>query len=350
MGFTVPMFASFSEWLTLSGWRRARSRRRIWDMAEDLFLSGPQELRLARRWRLRLALACQTAEARVGAVLADLDVHHVCRGQWTTEPAANALFATAEELEAFLLSPAAGLRQYFLAHQTQEAFFAITATPDLRTSFGTRMQGDILLRDERVETLTFRDHRLLEPQSSLSETRAALRRGGLRFLVSAALHHIIQEKLHRKELAETRAVLATKHKALSLQLRAMHGLIGASKESQAALDDLATLVAELDHDIREVDVTLGRPEDVLQEVDGFLRAPRQFLHVETVQLRLTRDGEVVPPETSDAPDSSGESWPLTFTRFAPVDGRPPRAMFLCMARREEVLGKEEEQKVEPREN
>lgn len=328
-----PMFASMAEAVTVSGWRRGLERRRTWDMVEDQFRTGPQELRLARGWRLRLALACQVAGARVEAVTASLGaVHLFSRAQWQTDPTVNAVFATPDELDAFLQSPAAGLRRYFETTAATRAYFAVTASPDRRTTFGPRMHGEVLLKDERMETLTFREHRLLEPHPDLEATRAGLQRAGLRYLVSAALHHVIQEKLHRKELADTRAVLAAKHKALSLQLKAMHGLMGETEAGRNTLEELARLVADLDHDLEVADVTLGHPEEVLREVDGFLRAPRRFLEVRRVQVRLTRDGEVLPLE------NGAEGWRLEFTEFDPIDGRPPRGIFLGTALRETVLG------------
>ncbi|AGW12084.1 hypothetical protein DGI_0147 [Megalodesulfovibrio gigas DSM 1382 = ATCC 19364] len=332
--------------MTLAGWRRGLERRRVWAMVEDLFRTGPQELRLARGWTVRLALACQVASERVAAVTAGLGAVHVfARSQWQTDAAVNAVFATPDAMDAFLRSPEAGLCRFFETQPVREVFFALTASPDRRAGFGARMHGEVLLRDERIETLTFREHRLLELHGDPESTRSGLCRAGLRYLVSSALHHVIQEKMHRKDLAETRAVLATKHKALSLQLKAMHGLMGETKESRATLEELGRLVAELDHDLEQADVTLGHPEDMLREVDGFLRVPRRFLGVRQVQVRVTRDGEVLPPETAVASSTAevagigDEGWRLEFTEFDPTDGRPPRAVLLGAALREDVMGR-----------
>ena len=338
-----PLFSDIAESLTLAGWRRGLERRRIWVQVEDLFRAGPQELRLARGWTTRLALACQVASERVAAVIAGLGAVHVfARSQWQTDAMVNAVFATPDALDEFLRSSEAGLRRFFETTPASTAFFALTASPDHRVGFGARMHGEVLLRDERIETLTFREHRLLEPHADLESTRAGLCRAGLRYLVSSALHHLIQEKMHRKDLAETRTVLAAKHKALSLQLRAMHGLMGETQESRTTLEELGRLVAELDHDLEQADVILGHPEDMLREVDGFLRAPRRFLGVRQVQVRVNRDGEVQSSGTGVTAETAGsadEGWLLEFTEFDPTDGRPPRAMLLGAALREEVVGR-----------
>ncbi len=328
-----PVFESHVEWLTPEGWRLAMARQQNWSRVEDLFLAGPQELRLAHAWRSRLALACHATKEHVEKLMAQFPAPHlVSRPLWNMDATVNSLFATANELSEFLQSPESGLRQFFEANPWDEVFFAITASVDERISFGSRLQGEIILRDERQETVTFREHQVLEPHRSMAETVAALKLAGLRFIISAAMHHVIKEKLHRKELADTRVVLAAKHKALSLQLQSLHSLVGETKESQAKLEELGQLLAELDHDLQEVDHTLGNPEDMLREVDGMLRRPEQFLNVHPARLRLTKEGIKLPLEQQH------DGWCIDYSELFSEEGRQPRAMVLATALRHEVLG------------
>lgn len=328
-----PLFTSLPERLTPAGWQRAKRRRQTWDKVADLFFNGPQALRLARGWKPLLA----RASVRVDAYVQGLQAHFpapilLSRPLWNMDAAVNSLFASADSLTAFLQSPANGLRQFFEREPRDEVFFAITASVDKHVHFGSRMQGDIILRDEREETITFRDHALLEPHSSLADTMGALQLAGLRFIVAAAVHHVVQERVHQQTLGQTRAILATKHKALALQLKELHGLVGETKATKAKMAELEGLIAELDQDLEAVAHNLGNPQDMLREVEAMLDTPHTFLRISDVRVRLTKEGVLLPL------GEEGQGWCVDYAQVDSEEGGQARALILCTALRHEVLG------------
>jgi hypothetical protein len=187
-------------------------------------------------------------------------------------PACAALFYSKERMDQILGRDAALLE--FRA-QNPLAAGAVTALlvaqrTDKRT-FGTAQVGEQVLSDMPRTTVSFDQHRLLDPAANEAETRRLLKHRAYDFLLSIALCHITERKSERDNLGNRKALLRSK---LDIVRR------GKGFAQQTSVEEQAKLQASL-ADIEQQLAALGPAENMLEEalasiVEILMDAGRHF--------------------------------------------------------------------------
>ncbi len=174
----------------------------------------------------------------------------------TDNPAFAALFYSEARMEQIIERDAA-LREFRAANPltTAPVTALLVAQKTEKHGFGTAQVGDQVLSDVPRTTVSFDQHRLLEPAVGEQETRRLLMRRAFDHLLSIALSHITERKEERENLTSRKALLRSK---LDIMRRgggfAQH--TGALEQSQ-----LQTRLEEIDVQLSE----LGSAEDTLSD-------------------------------------------------------------------------------------
>jgi hypothetical protein len=188
------------------------------------------------------------------------------------DPAFAALFYSEERMQQILARDAA-LREFRAANRS--AITPVTALllaqQTQKRGFGTALVGDRVMSDVPRTTVSFEEHRLLEPATEEPETRRLLKRRAFDHILSIALAHITERKDERDTLTSRKALLRSKLDVLRR---------GGGFSSQSSAAELVQLQARLE-DIDRQSSALGSREDTLSDnmdiVAGVLAASEQHL-------------------------------------------------------------------------
>lgn len=150
-----------------------------------------------------------------------------------------------------------------------------------KRGFGSAMAGELLATEVPITTITFENHRLLDPADSEQQLHRHLRRRAFDYLLTLALRRIIERRTRRTELADQKRLLRCK---LDIMQRG-----GGGFAAEAAREERDAMQARLDAIALELD-TLGPDETVLKTNLALLcevlaQAPEQ-LWLSPVELRL----------------------------------------------------------------
>lgn len=131
-----------------------------------------------------------------------------------------------------------------------------------RNILGLDLVGDQVRRDVAQVAVSFRAHRLLEPNADADETRRHLKRRAFDFILTQALDRISQTNLERLDLAHQRDLVTRKLGALE---RGGWGFTLAEGEQP----NLAALMADLDEITTHLEA-LGPDQAILETHLGIL--------------------------------------------------------------------------------
>lgn len=196
----------------------------------------------------------------------------VGRATLTENPAFAALFYSEERMQQ-ILSRDAALRDFRAANRasiTPITALLVAQRTDKR-GFGTALVGDQVMSDVPRTTVSFDQHRLLEPATDEQETRRLLMRRAFDHLLSIALEQVTERKDERENLTSRKALLRSKLDVLR------RGGGFSSQNSAAELGQLQTRLDDIDRQLSAIgsrDDTLSGNMDM---VAGVLAAAEQHL-------------------------------------------------------------------------
>jgi hypothetical protein len=251
-------------------------------------LANPK-LRLARRYRARLAPAVQGALDYIAKLVAALPgAREASSAAWAADPYIHAFFARPEDLlQAF--SRAGDLRAHFERHPgASEAYGVLGMEMTERRVLGTALEGEAVLRGVAQTTVSFADHRVRICAESEHALRRELERRLLDQLALEALGRTASDEARRTELEQERALLKTRVRLLERQGAGMRAALAGDAPASA---ELARLQAGLEENTKALDA-LGVGSQALgaelERLRAILADPSQYLFVSRKSLRLDR--------------------------------------------------------------
>ena len=158
-----------------------------------------------------------------------------------------------------------------------------------RGTFGVDLVGDTVVRDVPQVTVSFANHRLLDPTGSEGETRRLLMRRAFDHLLSLALKRMVAVKEIREGLDNRRTLLQAK---LDVLQRGNWGFDLCTPQKPVTLVDLEAQLAEIEAQLQRVgrddqamEVTLGLLVDVLGRPQEQLWGDRATLVVDRMGIK-----------------------------------------------------------------
>lgn len=293
------------------------------DAIEQVVDASEPRIRLVGNYAEKLVDAVETALNYSRRVLQQLPPAITLDGRaWSLDPQVNAFFATANDLRT-MLAEDPGI-QTFLKESGATTGFALMLMIKRETeTFGSVINGDVLVRDVRRIQVSFSRHRLFFPAISEARLREELKQRMLVFLATRALERINELRDQRSMLEEQRRRLQAQLRALRSHVQGLQPLLSeeASARRPAALEQRLVQVEE---DLVAVRKRLGTLDDYLEQVRQVLGQPEIYLQVRPLTLRLTRLGIKLSPDSLEPAetlsliefDSMGEQRIGVLVRFS----------------------------------
>jgi hypothetical protein len=156
-----------------------------------------------------------------------------------------------------------------------------------RGIFGADLHGDMLVRDVPQVTVSFANHRLLDPCSKESETRRLLKRRAFDHLLSLALHRMATTKETRKNLDNRHALLQAK---LDILQNGNWGFDPGTPQRPDMLAELGKQLADNESQLQLVGSDDSALEVAMQLLVEVLGRPQQHLWADHKLLAVDRMG------------------------------------------------------------
>ena len=191
-----------------------------------------------------------------------------------------------------------------------------------RGIFGADLHGETLVRDVPQVTVSFANHRLLDPCSEESETRRLLKRRAFDHLLSLALHRMVTTREVRKDLDNRQTLLRAKLDILQ------NGNWGFNHGTPQHPDMLAELEKQLTQneaqlqlvgsDDRSLEVAMQLLVDVLGQPQRHLWAGHKQLVVDRMGIKRATASEMAPNlQLEQLYNAEGQSVVVTLVMIGP---------------------------------
>ncbi len=266
------------------------------DAIEQAVDASEPRIRLVGNYAEKLVDAVETALNYSGRVLQQLPPAITLDARaWSRDPQVNAFFATADDLRT-MLAEDPGIQAFFKESSAANGFALMLMVKRETETFGSVLNGDVLVHDVRRIQISFSRHRLFFPAVSEARLREELKQRMLVFLATRALERINELRDQRSMLEEQRRRLQAQLRALRSHAQGLQPLLSeeASARRPAALEQRLVQVEE---DLVAVRKRLGTLDDYLEQVRQVLGQPEIYLQVRPLTLRLTRLGVKLSPDS-----------------------------------------------------
>lgn len=203
---------------------------------------------------------------------------------WDDDAYLNALFADAAEIRDTIDSNPP-LKLFFRQTKNNETFALLTCHMQERRTFGVGESGGVIGRDVPLVTVSFSNHRILLPETSLVKVQDGVRRRILTMMVAGVLSEI-------QGLRQWKQDLETEYEKLSFFIRhADAGDTGAGGgQTEQKVADARELLEKIGQRESDIDRTIGNLDSQVSRLETVLMNPLLHFGFEIVPLRLNRLG------------------------------------------------------------
>jgi hypothetical protein len=266
------------------------------DAIEQAVDASEPRIRLVGNYAEKLVDAVETALNYSGRVLQQLPpAINLDARAWSRDPQVNAFFATADDLRT-MLAEDPGIQAFFKENNAANGFALMLMVKRETETFGSVLNGDVLVHDVRRIQISFSRHRLFFPAVSEARLREELKQRMLVFLATRALERINELRDQRSLLEEQRRRLQAQLRALRSHAQGLQPLLSeeAGARRPAALEQR---LVQVEGDLVAVRKQLGTLDDYLEQVRQVLGQPEIYLQVRPLTVRLTRLGVKLSPDS-----------------------------------------------------
>ena len=196
-----------------------------------------------------------------------------------------------------------------------------------RMIFGAALSGDVVMKDVPQMTVSFDEHRFLDPSGDEEETRRRLKRRAFDHLLGLSLKCLANVKWERENLERRRALLQAK---LNLLEREGWGFDQSDSTEKLCVADVEMQVGEIEAqleglggDDRMLETYLGIVADVLGHPEEHLLARSETIFVDRMGIKRS--------------EASSDARELTLSELYNSEGRS-LVMMLVSLQMEELRG------------
>ena len=274
----------------------------IGDMIEMIVDTVEPRVRLRTNYQeklkgcVRATIACLRAIGKT-----PLEPVLLTRANWNEDARANAFFARADDVPAFL-GRSKELRAFFddpANAGVEEAFALLGMKKEEKTIFAPSFEDGMLKQDVAQTAVSFSDHRLVAPFATEQQTRLEVGRRIIRRLAQVALGRIIALDEKAVDLQQQKGYLSTRLRMLNLARDGMEGIV----------DDPATIgeqIRAVERELKETVEGYIEAKSSLATLDGYIAQiadvfshPEQHVTLTQSEMRINRMGIKVDDGTDE---------------------------------------------------
>jgi hypothetical protein len=247
-------------------------------------------LRALPGYRKNLRPSILNAISHVVALVDGISAHSPAgRGDYSADPRLKALFASVDRmLEVF--GNDASLRDFLSGpgKGAERVYTLLLAERVEKNILGMELAGDLLRRDVQQVSVSFRNHRLVEPSAGEEGTRRLLKKRAFDHLLTLALTRIAELKSTQADLVQQRDLLGRKLNALKQggwSFDLVESARPAPETLVAELQDIETELSKLGADAGALQGRMDVVVDVLGHAEQQLWAEELILHLDNMNIR-----------------------------------------------------------------
>jgi hypothetical protein len=307
----------------IARYRDNRQKRRDYALGVEAVVDRVDpRLRGLAGYRTRLTPALEKGVASADALVASLPAPLlVSRDGWAANRRLRAYFANPGQMQE-VLGGNRMLRDFLTgaaAANVTEVYAAMSMRMDRRTRFGSELDGDRLLSDQRQETISFSDFRIGAVAGDEAAFRKALRRRVLEEVAARAMQRIMGMRTRRDMMSEEKTRLQWKLKMYEMREAGVGTLWHDSAAYRRHMEGLRSELGTVSTGLDDLVAQAGDLADFLEIVALEFEQIDQAVRLESTTLCLT-DMNV-----ESSPERGGKVLELTALR---VGKRRPRIVEL----------------------
>lgn len=245
----------------------------------------------------------QHVQSLVAAIVGPI---HLGSSEYHSDPVVHATFAGRERLEEFLNISAKQIEDF--CSDGGELFGLLTMTREEKTTYGRKMEGNLIVGDVPMRALNFTEHRIVGAAGSLNDTRLRLEKLALEVLAESARQELKERRTLVDELRDQQSRLKAMARMFGLDRIGKTGSGYLNAETLQKRDKVKQLLAQTEEELSKAREENETPQDWLEVVVKKLAEPQKILHYVNDTLNL--DWRNIRSEFSDEKSNS-----FTLTRF-----------------------------------
>lgn len=283
------------------GFKSGTTRPGIQDAIELVLENSCPKIRLIRGHKKKLRQPVESAlnfiTKTIGAIPGPLDV--------TSDAAVDDVLIKSFFLHKDQLKNTVGddpeLRDFLRRKSNNDFYVLLTMNREVKTIFGSRQQGEIVVRDVALKAINFTDHQFRVPSLSMTELNQAIERGVLQILSHWALENVLDEQSRKEELSQLKEEMAAKVKILAHQRQQMVLEWRADSAGQS-YHAAQRLLEKIEDELYAIKTKSLDSNYYLGEVTRILSHPNDFLTAEHVSMCFDRMGILLDAKESGEKD------------------------------------------------
>jgi hypothetical protein len=265
------------------GWAPAPDRQGIQEAIEWVLNHSYPKIRSIRGHRKKLrepvAVALEFIDRLIAKLPEPLDI---------TSAAARAFFVNADQVKQALSSDP-DLQRFRSKNPADEFFTLLTMDRQVKTIYGSRSQGQIVIRDVALKAANFSDHTFRAPSATLADLKQTLKKGFLGILAHRSLENILDEQAREEELSQLKEEVGAKMQIIATQRRQMV-LEWRSESDQQAYSQAQELLDTIEHELDTIQTRLRGANYYLEQLTRILNRPGDFVSAEEIAMHFDRTG------------------------------------------------------------
>lgn len=299
-------------------------------------------LRTVSGYRKKLAPGATATIEHLRALAGDLPQPlELSRANWGSDPLLNALFATADDVQA-ALGRSPELRAWFEANAAADDAYALMGMLKIeRNVFAPALVDGQLRQDVAQTTVSFTRHKLFAPAADFATCKREV--GVLIFkrLAAIALEHITALGERATELEQRKAMLNARLRLLTLKSEGIEQLTSSS-DDKAEIERIERELKTTAEEVLDTKTQLATLATRLDQVDAVFSAPADNVNIAHVELNVNKMGYKLAPDSpelgahlklAEMSLGAGMKFIIAFVHCQRAD-LPPKESLLAKAARE----------------
>ncbi|MGD8269875.1 MAG: hypothetical protein PVH69_06845 [Desulfobacterales bacterium] len=190
----------------------------------------------------------------------------------------------------------------FLSQNSTDLFFVLlTMDREVKTIFGSRLKGEIVLRDVALKAVNFSEHKFRAASVTMADFNQTLERGVLQILAHWSLENVLEEQSRKEDLSQLREEVAAKLKILAAERQQMV-LEWRADSGMQSYNAAQKLLEKIENELNVIKTKSLDTDYYLGEVTRVLSNPNDFFTAEHVAMHFDRAGILLDGKTSEEKD------------------------------------------------
>lgn len=268
------------------------NRPGIQDAIELVLDNSCPKIRLIRNHRKKLRQPVASALDFIGKLIETLpDPLDITSEQAREDVLTKAFFVNADHLKR-VLTRDPDLQKFLSQNPIVDFFVLLTMDRKVKTIFGSRSQGEIIIRDVALKAADFSNHKFRAPSATMDDLNQSLEKGVLQILAHWALENILEEQSRKEELSQLREEVAVKLKIMGTERRQMV-LQWRDDPGKQPYHEAQKLLDKIEHELNLIKARSRDTDYYLAEVTRILSHPDDFVTAQEIAMHFDRTGILI---------------------------------------------------------